>query len=263
MKSKQFISGLIVGSIVATSVGVFAGDIISAIQATDTKIYVDGEELLLESGYEILNYNSHIYTSTRSIAEALGAEVSFKVVGDEKQVIITSPVDPIELQPITPEVPVIEEPIVIEEPVVEEPEETEDDTDYRLPPVKSNNLGVSVLVKEANTPSNETRIDIEVTNNNSEGLSMFNYSGFKLIDENNNEYRFLRESTSDRTMFYSSIDNGTEDATETLRFNPVPVGTKVKLIMPLTRTYVDGTSKSIDVEIPFIIEEYDSSSSSN
>ncbi len=256
MKSKQFISGLIVGTMVAGTVGVFAsGDLISATRTNDTNIYVDGEKLELEDGYEVLNYDGHVYTSTRAVAEALGAKVDFKVVGNEKQVLITPPRDLTEVETVTPEIPVVEEPV--------EPEIPEDKVDYRLPPVKGSALGLSVLVKSANTPDNETLLSIEVTNNNNEGESMFEYHKFKLVDEKGNEYPVIQETSSDNTMFFASIPNNSEDLRENLRFRKVPANTKVTLIMPLNRYNVNGTITKANIEIPLIIEEYDVSSSSN
>ncbi len=256
MKSKQFISGLIVGTMVAGTVGVFAsGDLISATRTDDTNIYVDGEKLELEEGYEILNYDGRVYTSTRAVAEALGADVDYKVVGNEKQVLIESPRDLTEIETVTPVVPVIEEPV--------EPEIPEDKVEYRLPPVKGNALGVSVLVKSANTPDNETLLSIEVTNNNNEGEVMFDYYKFKLVDEDGKEYPVIQETSSDNTMFYASIPNNSEDLRENLRFRKVPANTKVTLVMPLNRYNVDGTITKENIEIPLIIEEYDISSSVN
>lgn len=254
MKSKQFITGVILGSVLTSGVGVFAaGELISATKSTDTKIYVDGEEIQLDDDYAILNYNDHVYTPARTVAEALGADVEYIVDGDTKNIYLTSKgTDTTEIEPMP--IPTVD-PIV--EPTPDPVEPTEPEVDYRLPPAKDSGLGVSVLVTEANVPIDETEIDVEITNNNTEGLLMFDYSNFKLVDEDGNEYPVKKETSGYDTIFYSSLPNNDDELEETLKFKGLSEGTNVTLVMPIKRTSVSGNVEKYDIEIPLTIEDYD------
>ncbi len=253
MKSKQFIAGVVLGAVVTSGVSVFAtGDLISAIKTDDTKIFVDGDEIELEEGYEILNYNGRVYTSTRAVAEALDATVNYEVEGNNKNVLITSkPIDRTNVDTITPVVdPIVKEPEVDPTPVTPS-------IDYRIPPVKGTGLGVSVLVTDANVPIDLTEIQLEVTNNNTEGTVIFDYSKFRLVDEKDKVYYVKQELTSDATMFLNSIPNTADDEKETLKFDKLPAGTNVVLYMPLTRYDVSGNAEKYEIQMPLKIEKYD------
>ncbi len=275
MKSKQFMAGIIVGSVLTSGVGVFAaGQIVSATKTDDTKIFVDGEELELEDGFAILNYDGRVYTSTRAIAEALDATVEYEVTDSSKNINIIKPeevisipvpdVDTEEKEDITEETDTEETEEITEETDTEEIEETEDDDtssiDYRTPPLKGSGLGVSVLLKEANTPYQNLELDVEITNNNSEGNVIFDYSKIRIETEDDDVYYVMKETSSDNTMFYSSIPLSASSETETLQFRTIPAGTKCIFIMPLTRYDISGKTEDYEIEIPFIVEEYDYSS---
>ncbi len=249
MKSKQFMAGVIVGSVITSSIAVFAsGQIVSAIKTDDTTIYVDGEKLELEDGYEILNYEDRVYTSTRSVAQALGGEVKYIADFDGKNIYLTSP------EPEVIEVPIVVDPIP-QEP--DGPDEIETEVDYRLPPAKATALGVTVMVTRAENPYDELEVEVNVENSNSEGSSYFNYGKFKIIDEDGEVYSVKRESSSDNTNFYSAIPNNGGEFDEVMRFNNIPAGTNCTLIMPLSRMGVNGKIEDKTIEIPLIIEDYD------
>lgn len=262
MKSKQFIAGVLVGAIVSTGVGVYAsGALVEATKTDDTSIFVDGEKLELDEGYSIINYEGRVYTSTRAVAEALGAEVNYQVDNAGKRVIIESQSTP---QPTpTPTPSATPKPTATPEP---SPTPTpKPSVDYRLPPVRSSGLGNTVDVYSANVPIDRTVIRVDLTNNNNEGTSIYNYSQFKLIDENGKEYACYNEKTSSSTIFYNSIPNNANSTStgnvtvprQTLEFPKLPAGTKVTLSMPLQRIDVGGKIENYDIRIPLIIEEYD------
>ncbi len=260
MKSKQFIAGIVVGSVITGTVGVFAsGQIVEAVKTDDTTIYVDGEKLELEEGYEILNYEDRVYTSTRSIVEALGADVEYLVDTKGKYIYITTndtdPQEPV-IDPIPPTTVDPQEPVVDPIPPTVEPE-----VDYRTPPAKDSALGMTVVVMRAENPYDELEVEVEVTNNNNEGTTYFNYGKFRIVDEDGKEYPIKKKTSSDETMFYASIPNKSEDLNEVMNFNNIPAGTKCTLIMPVSRMNVDGSTENADIEIPLIIEEYDTSTS--
>ncbi len=258
MKSKQFFAGIIVGSVLAGTVGVYAsGQIISATKTDDTTIFVDGEPIELEDGYEILNYEGRVYTSTRAIVEALGDNVEYLVDNNGKYIYITTnDVQEPVVDPVPPTVVDPQEPQV--DPVPPETlEPVEPEVDYRLPPAKDSALGMTVIVMRAENPYDELEVEVQVTNNNNEGSSYFNYGKFKIVDEDGEVYSIKRKASSSDTMFYASIPNKSEDLEEVMNFNNIPAGTKCTLIMPVSRLNVDGTTENADIEIPLIIEEYD------
>lgn len=264
MKSKQFISGLIMGTILASSVGVFAsGAIISATKTDDTHIYIDGQEIELEDGYAILNYEGHVYTSARTIAEGLDADVSYLADNNQKNIYITSNTDTDDDTDVDTDVDdndTDDDADVDDNDTDDDTDvdtDTDDDIDYRLPPLKDSALGVEVYVMAADIPYDETEIDVVVSNNNKESRVMFTYSDFKLIDEDGEEYSVKNASSSDDTMFYNSIPAKTEDKTETLKFPELDAGEKVTLEMPFKRYNVDGSTEKDVIEIPLIIEDYD------
>lgn len=260
MKSKQFIAGVLVGAIVSTGVGVYAsGALVEATKTNDTSIFVDGKKLELEEGYSIINYEGRVYTSTRAVAEALGANVNYKVDNYGKAVMIESPSTPTP----SPTPSATPKPTATPEPTATPtPKPT---IDYRLPPVRSSGLGNTVEVYSANVPIDRTVIKVDLTNNNNEGTSIYNYNQFKLIDENGKEYACYVEKTSASTIFYDSIPNNANSTTtgnvkvprQTLEFPKLPAGTKVTLSMPLQRIDVGGKIENYDIRIPLIIEEYD------
>ncbi len=253
MKSKQFIAGIVVGAVMTGTVGVFAsGQIVQATKTDDTRIFVDNEEIETPEGYAILNYEGRVYTSARQIAEALGAHVNYIQANGQKNIYITS-----KQTPITDPMP----PTATPEPT---PEPTPTPTpspavDYRTPPVKGSALGTTVYVKSAMNPYDELEVKVEVSNFNVEGSTLFNYGAFKIIDTEDNIYN-IKQNLND-TMFLNSIPNKSEDLAETLKFNNIPAGTKCTLIMPLMYYRVDGSIDNVDIEIPMIIEEYNTTNS--
>lgn len=249
MKSKQFIAGLVMGAILTSTVGIFASSqYISALITDDTNIYVNGDKLEQEEGFYILNYEGRIYTSTRAVAESLGAEIEYENNGFSKNIYITEEEPVIPTEPVVPTEPV--EPTEPETPAV----------DYRIPPVKDSALGVSVMMFSASVPIDELELEIELTNHNTENTVMFDYSNFKIVTENGETYNVKRSMYSANTMFYNSIPRNTEDLKEILTFPELPAGTKCTLQMPLTRADVSGNTTSDMIEISFIVEQYNADS---
>lgn len=252
---KQFMSGIIIGAVVASAVSVYAsGSIIEAIKTNDTYIYIDGKQVVLEDGYAILNYEGRTYTSVRSIAEGLGADVNYTSDSTGKYVNITSK-PPVIVTPTPTPTPVptaTPTPTPTATPTPSATPTPTSSVDYRYPPVRSSGLSNSVYLYSAVSANDRTVLQVDVKNNNYEGASIYEYYNFKLIDEAGKEYRIYQDSDS---IFYDSIPNDTEMKRQTLKFPKLPVGSKLILSMPLDRYDVGGRDlEEYTIEIPFIVE---------
>jgi hypothetical protein len=89
MKKRYFISGLLVGIIIASSITAFAADFIQA-TLYPIKLIINGEEQKIpEEEYSILNYNDHTYVPLRFISENIGAKVGFIETSSHEDTIVT------------------------------------------------------------------------------------------------------------------------------------------------------------------------------
>ncbi len=265
MKSKQFLSGLLIGSILATSVSVFGtGALVSVVKKDNIKIFVDGNQLQAKDADDVLNYNGYNYTSARRVAESLGATVEHQRLADgSERIDITPKPDP---------EPIIKEVIVEVEKVDKEEEEKEKETtssskiDYYEPPLKANALGVSMLVTHVENIGDFTYIRFDLDNKNDSDIAMFDYQNFQLTTESKkllvpmfaNYGTNINDTGNYNNIFLNSLNNNTKYDEVELVFNKLEVGTKFTLNLPITRrnaTLIGDTEKET-ITFNLIVEDF-------
>lgn len=220
MKFKNFISGFIIGAISMSTVGVFAANsLVSAYLVNDYTIKVDGEILPVEEGFAILNYSNRTYTSVRSIAEALGAEVAF----DAGTVSIT---------PKQPEIVEVEK--IVEKEVIKE---VEVEPDYT--PVVDSALDIRFVISDAEVMIDDAVITMDVNSYNSLGVALVKRSSIKLIDSKGNEHIVI----SGGEQLFNSLVYDEELEKLQLRFAGFEKDEVVTLVIPVEYSNNGSTEK--------------------
>lgn len=226
MKFKSFVSGIVIGAVLATTISVFAiedGQV--GVWVTDHyKIMLDNKIVELPEDMHILNYQDRIYTPTRLVAEAMGGQVGWD--GVQKIVYISAPTpEPIEIPAPTPE------------PEPEPMETARPNVVYQPSPIKLRQNDCIVNVFGMTEFSMTTNLHIDVRNERMEPVNV----GYKdaYIEVDGVKYRGREEQFM---TWGNSIATWSELANQQMSFDKIPAGTKKMLVViPLEYTgYVDG-----------------------
>lgn len=153
---KSFLSGLLVGGIIATSIGAYAtGNQVMANLASDFNFKFNGVYKM--SGDEVLIYKNKSYVPTRFVAESLGAQVDW----DEKTNTAS-----FKMEPKIVEKEVIKE-VVKEIPCPTNPDGTTGQVNYSSLPVDKTYKDFKLTVTSIVRYDDETRIYVTLDNKES------------------------------------------------------------------------------------------------
>lgn len=162
---KSFLSGLLVGGIIATSIGVYAtGNQVIANIASDFNFKFNG--IYKMSGDDILVYKGKSYVPARFVGESLGAEVSW----DEETKTAS-----FKLEPKVVEKEVIKE-VVKEVPCPTNPDGTTGQVSYSSLPVDKTYKDFKITLSSIVRYDDETRLYISLENKeSSESVNISSY----------------------------------------------------------------------------------------
>lgn len=241
MKAKSFVTGLIIGSILTTTISVTAQNQKVEAWLTDKiTLNIDGNDMTLPSDMHMVNYENRMYAPVRYIVEQMGGTIEYDA--DAARVTVKKPNSVAQKTPVEQEKPVeekkVEEPVeeeTVEEEIAEEEKVSDANKSFTKAPMKLRIQDVTFNVFSIERSKSGTSIYFDLNNENSYSIELDYRNAYIEID--GTRYPALFDAN---LKWIDGIESNREFTDERLSFEPIP-----------------DDIKRMEVVIPVIMQRYD------